>query len=108
MKTIKLIPEAFKSTSALFVALGDEQRQRILLAFEPNERLNILQIVAASTLSRTAVTHHLKILHQSGALNSEKIGKEVFFWINHQAIIDALQGVMEYVEQLQEQEKDEK
>lgn len=108
MKEINSIPAEFKNTSALFVALGDEHRQRILLAFEPNERLNILQIVAASTLSRTAVTHHLKILHQSGALNSEKIGKEVYFWINHQAIIGAFQGVMDYVKQLQQQEKAEK
>lgn len=106
MKEIDSIPEEFKNTSTLFVALGDEHRQRILLAFESNERLNILQIVAASTLSRTAVTHHLKILHQSGALSSEKVGKEVYFWINHQAIIDALTGVLDYVKDLQEQEKE--
>lgn len=105
MKEIKTIPDEFKNTSALFVALGDEQRQRILLAFEPNERLNILQIVAASTLSRTAVTHHLKILHQSSALSSEKIGKEVYFWINHQAITEALQGVLGYVQQMQQEEE---
>lgn len=108
MYKIKSIPTEFKNTSALFIALGDEHRQRILLAFEPNERLNILQIVSASTLSRTAVTHHLKILHQSGALSSKKIGKEVYFWINHQAIIDSLEGVMDYVKQLQQQEKVEK
>jgi hypothetical protein len=34
---------------ALFIALGEEHRQRILLAFEANERLSTLQFIAASS-----------------------------------------------------------
>ncbi len=98
MKTINDIPAAFKDTSQLFIALGDAHRQRILLSFEPLERMNILQIVAASTLSRSAVTHHLKILHNSGALSSEKNGKEVYFWINQPLIVQRLQNVITYLQ----------
>jgi DNA-binding transcriptional ArsR family regulator len=97
MKTIIDIPNAWKNISDLFIALGDEQRQRILLSFEKNERLNIMQIVASSKLGRTAVTHHLKVLHHSGALQSEKIGKEVFFWINKDAITENIQTVLNYI-----------
>lgn len=97
MNLITEIPIEWKNISELFVALGDEQRQRILLTFEPNERLNILQIVASSKLSRTAVTHHLKILHISGALLSEKIGKEVFFWVNKTHITTQIQNVLNYI-----------
>ncbi|MGZ8961970.1 MAG: ArsR/SmtB family transcription factor [Methylophilaceae bacterium] len=97
MKIIVEIPDDFKDTSALFIALGDEHRQRILLAFEPDERMNILQIVAASTLSRTAVNHHLKVLRDSGALLSEKVGREVYFWINKDKIEDALTRVLHYI-----------
>jgi predicted transcriptional regulator len=98
MKLIADIPNEWKNISSLFVALGDEQRQRILLAFDKNERLNILQIVASSKLGRTAVTHHLKILHGSGALNSEKIGKEVFFWVNKTHITTQIKNVLDYIE----------
>lgn len=91
------IPSEWASTSKLFVALGDEQRQRILLAFEPGERLNITQIVSTSSLSRTAVNHHLKVLRDAGVLASEKVGKEVYFWIDKDHIIDALQRVLGYV-----------
>ncbi len=66
-------------SQALFEALGDAQRQRILLAFDKDERLNILQIVEQSSLSRTAVTHHLKVLHQSGALKAKKLAKKCSF-----------------------------
>ncbi len=97
MKQITDIPQAFKNTAEIFVALGDEHRQRILLAFEKGEKLNILQIVSTTTLSRTAVTHHLKVLHQAGVLHSEKIGKEVFFWINREIVANALQQVLHYI-----------
>lgn len=97
MKKIVEIPIEWKNISELFVALGDEQRQRILLGFEAGERLNILQIVASSKLSRTAVTHHLKILHASGALSSEKVGKEVFFWVNKLHITTQIKNVLDYI-----------
>lgn len=97
MNLITDIPADFKGTAEIFVALGDEHRQRILLAFEKGEKLNILQIVSTTTLSRTAVTHHLKVLHQSGILDSEKVGKEVHFWINTKVVADALQRVLSYI-----------
>ena len=97
MKQITEIPIEWKNISELFIALGDEQRQRILLAFESGERLNILQIVASSKLSRTAVTHHLKMLHTSGALQSEKVGKEVFFWVNKSHIMTEIKNVLDYI-----------
>lgn len=97
MNLITHIPIEFKNTAAIFIALGDEHRQRILLAFEIGEQLNILQIVSTTTLSRTAVTHHLKVLHGAGVLNSKKIGKEVYFWINRTTVIEAIQGVLNYI-----------
>jgi len=37
----RAIPRAWRHTAAMFVALGDAHRQRILLMFEPGERLNV-------------------------------------------------------------------
>lgn len=91
------LPAEWADVSNMFVALGDEQRQRILLTFGPRERLNVSQIAAASTLSRTAVSHHLKVLRQAGALRSEKVGKEVFYWVDKKNITNTLQRVIGYV-----------
>ena len=93
----KAIPAVWKNVSRVFSALGDEHRQRILLTFEPGERLNVGQIVEVSTLSRSAVSHHLKILREAGVLDSEKIGKEVYFWLNRKQIKAALVAVMDYL-----------
>ena len=62
----RAIPRAWRRTARMFVALGDPHRQRIVLMFEPGERLTVGQIVAASTLSRSAVAHHLKVLREAG------------------------------------------
>ena len=93
----KAVPTAWKNISRVFTALGDEHRQRILLTFEPGEHLNVGQIVEVSTLSRSAVSHHLKILREAGVLENEKIGKEVYFWLNKRKIKESLVAVMDYL-----------
>jgi DNA-binding transcriptional ArsR family regulator len=94
---LRAIPREWRTISRAFTALGDEHRQRILLTFGRGERLNVGQIVEVSTLSRSAVSHHLKLLREAGVLESEKVGKEVFFWINRQFLEDALEAVLDYI-----------
>jgi DNA-binding transcriptional ArsR family regulator len=95
----QMIPPAWQAMSRIFVALGDEHRQRILLLFEPGERLNVGQIAEVSPLARSTVSHHLKVLHESGVLASEKVGKEVWFWIEHDALQAALGNVLDYLKE---------
>jgi DNA-binding transcriptional ArsR family regulator len=83
----------------VFVALGDEHRQRILLTFEKGERLTVGQISQVSTLSRPAVSHHLKILRAAGILDAERAGKEVFLRVNKALVEDTLRTVLDYVRQ---------
>jgi DNA-binding transcriptional ArsR family regulator len=93
----KILPPQWQPMSRVFTALGDEHRQRILLLFEKGERLNVGQIADVSTLTRSTVSHHLKILREAGVLESEKIGKEVWFWINRPRLEKTLGNVLEYL-----------
>lgn len=94
---MRAIPKEWRNNSKVYTALGDEHRQRILLTFERGERLNVGQLVEVSPLSRSAVSHHLKILRDAGVLQSEKVGKEVYFWINKDFVIDAMETVVDYI-----------
>jgi DNA-binding transcriptional ArsR family regulator len=94
---LRAIPREWRNLSLVFAALGDEHRQRILLTFAPGERLNVGQIVEVSTLSRTTVSHHLKVLREAGVLGSEKIGKEVWFWLEKEFLLSALGDVRDYL-----------
>jgi DNA-binding transcriptional ArsR family regulator len=91
------VPKQWLGIAKVFVALGDEHRQRILLLFEKGEHLNIGQIVEVSTLSRSAVSHHLKILYGAKVLQREKVGKEVYFWIDRSFLETSLKNVLDYI-----------
>lgn len=91
------IPPEWQRTAKVFAALGDEHRQRILLLFEKGEELNVGQIADVSTLSRSAVSHHLKVLREAGVLANEKVGKEVWFRINKKEIRESLSAVQDYL-----------
>jgi ArsR family transcriptional regulator, arsenate/arsenite/antimonite-responsive transcriptional repressor len=94
----RAVPRAWRRTARMFVALGDPHRQRIVLMFEPRERLTVGQIVAASTLSRSAIAHHLKVLREAGVLHSQKIGKEVWYHTDPGAVRTALIDVLDHLE----------
>lgn len=91
------LPDAWAETAKVFTALGDPQRQRLLLLFEPGERLSIQQLVEVSALSRTAVTHHLKLLRDTGLLLEEKEGKAVYLRVNAARLLDTFAVVTDFV-----------
>jgi len=95
---VRSLPESMRPVAKVFSALGDEYRQRLVLMFEKGERLNLSQIVEVSSISRTAVSHHLRVLREAGIVLSEKKGKEVFYWINPQPVRDAFSAVLTYID----------
>ena len=94
---LRSVPKEWRAMAKVFIALGDEHRQRILLTFEKGERLTVGQIAEVSTLSRPAVSHHLKILRAAGLLEEEKIGKEVYLSVNKALLAETLADVLNYV-----------
>ncbi len=92
------LPAEWLELSHVFMALGHEQRQKILLMFEPGEQLQLLQIVQASGLSRTAVMHHLRLLTEAGILCRQRLGKEVSYSLDAAFLLDALARVENYVQ----------
>ena len=94
---MRSLPREWRDMAEVFVALGDEHRQRIMLTFEKGERLTVGQISEVSTLSRPAVSHHLKILRRAGLLEEEKVGKEVFLSVNKELLVEVLADVLDFV-----------
>lgn len=94
---LRAIPKEWRAMAKVFVALGDEHRQRILLTFERGERLTVGQIAEVATLSRPAVSHHLKILRNAGVLAAERSGREVYLRVNRPLLEETLAAVLEHV-----------
>jgi DNA-binding transcriptional ArsR family regulator len=96
---MRAVPKPWRGIGKVFVALGDEHRQRILLTFGRGEELTAGEIAAVSTLSRPAVSHHLKILREAGVLQSRKDGREIWYRVDRELLTDALGAVLNYVAQ---------
>ena len=93
------LPKRWHGLARVFSALGDEQRQRLLLMFERGEELTIKDIYDACPLSRTAVTHHVRVLREAGVLRAEKRGKEVFLKPMPEVVRDAMDRLREYIDE---------
>ena len=61
------------------------------------QRLTVGQIAEVATLSRPAVSHHLKILRQAGVLDAQREGREVYLRINREVLEETLATVLDYV-----------
>ena len=81
-----LTDEEAASTAALFKALGDPARVRIvnLLAAQGGE-VCACELEPALGLSQPTVSHHLKKLTDAGLLDREQRGKWAYFSINPEA-----------------------
>lgn len=70
------IAKSMANCTALFQALGEPARQRILLLLTEYEELNVNQLTERLPLSRPAISHHLKILRQAGLVSVRRAGVE--------------------------------
>lgn len=94
---LKQLPPDWEVYSSVFNALGDPQRQKILLLFERRERLTIKQIVDVVQGSRTATVHHLRVLEDAGILHRQRIGKEVQLWIDKKHLMRSIRSVTNFI-----------
>lgn len=78
------IARMFADCDSLITALGDQTRQQIITALleAPEEGLRVGQITELTNLSRPAVSHHLKVLKDAGAVGVRKRGTMNFYYLN--------------------------
>ena len=68
-------------------ALADDTRQRILTMLLDGERC-VSDIVAEFDMSQPTISHHLGILKQFNLVTSRKEGKQVFYAINQDNVVE--------------------
>ena len=85
------------AVTQFLIAVGQPTRLKILFAFEGN-RLNVGEISSHFTISRPAISHHLKVLKDAKMLSSEKVGQEIYYWVNKRYLVDELRKFAEVLE----------
>ncbi len=92
-------PDMWKGLDKFFIALGDENRQKILHLLGNGKRIRVNDIANESHLSRPAISHHLKVLKDADILQCEKMGKEVYYYCNKDTILKMLEKVTKAIKE---------
>ena len=78
-------------------AIGDPIRLQILFVLK-GDRLNVGDIATQFKVSRPAISHHLKLLKDAAIVQSEKVGQEVFYWVDKKYIVGELRKLADILE----------
>ncbi len=83
-----LSPEQAEQVAPLLKALADPVRLRLmsLVASHPGGEACVCDLAATFDLSQPTISHHLKVLHESGLLDREKRGVWVYYRARTQAL----------------------
>lgn len=79
MTTENQIRKAARECSLTFTALGDPNRQDILIMLAHKGPMNVLQITENLNLARPTISHHLKILMNAGLVKGVKKSRETYY-----------------------------
>ncbi|MFW5787258.1 MAG: ArsR/SmtB family transcription factor [Halanaerobiales bacterium] len=80
-------------------ALCDERRIEIIKVLSEGE-LNVSQIAERCSVSRPTVSHHLQVLKRNRIVNSYRVGKEIFYSINTDALVDIARDLLNFTNQI--------
>lgn len=69
----------FKKYLPVFSALGDPVRQKIMFLLASKAQLSVHEVADQTTLSRPAVSHHLKILREAGLVQAQRDGVRLYY-----------------------------
>ena len=88
-----------RARAAVFAALGDETRLSLLSKLCSGQRYSIAGLTAGTSLSRQAVTKHLRVLERVRIVHGTREGRESLFTFNPQPVIE----MKEYLETVSKQ-----
>lgn len=101
--------EILHSCLPLFIALGDEFRQHLIIeiAAAGEKGINVTDLAENSKLSRPAISHHLKVLKDMGMIAPEKIGTQIFYKLalhkDLEKLSDFINSINKVIESLKEE-----
>lgn len=79
---------SLKGRAAIFAALGDETRLSMLSRLAAGRAQSIARLTEGTSLTRQAVTKHLKVLEEAGVLTRRKMGRESLYALEPKSLGD--------------------
>ena len=90
--------EKIYELSDFFKILGDSTRMRILFALD-GAPLCVCDLADLLGMTKSAVSHQLKILRQNGLVSYRKVGKNVYYSLADDHVRDIIEKALEHIEE---------
>ena len=104
---INLLAEEFESCRQILLALGDENRQHLILEMMRMGEcggVRIGAITEKTNLSRPAVSHHIQILKAAGLLKMRREGTKNYYYFDADSeAMDRLIAMLTHAKEIMEQ-----
>ncbi len=76
-------------------AIADPLRLAILQRLPPNaddcdQLYNVSELAEEIGVAQSTISHHLRHLRQAGLVDCRKMCRDVYYWVNHDAVSDLL------------------
>jgi len=93
MSAVRARRRSLEGRAAVFAALGDETRLSLLGKLCGGQRQSISQLAGGSSLTRQAITKHLRVLEDAGVVKSERRGRETVYELTPDPLEEAKQAL---------------
>jgi DNA-binding transcriptional ArsR family regulator len=77
------------STAAVFAALGDETRLRLVSRLCDDGPTSITNLTRGTPITRQAITKHLRVMQDAGLVRNKKQGRESYWELDRRRIDEA-------------------
>ena len=80
---------SFGAPAAIFAALGDETRLRLIARLRDEGPLSIATLADGFEISRQAISKHLRVINGAGLAASSRVGRETVWQLEPRAVTEA-------------------
>ena len=78
-------------SAAVFAALGDETRLRLVSRLSDDGPMSIARLTAGFAITRQGITKHLRVMQDAGLVRSTQHGRESVWQLEQKRLADARQ-----------------
>ena len=93
----EMIPDEYVTKLAsFFKSVSEENRVRMIFALSKRE-MCVYDIAAALGISQSLVSHQLKLLKLEGQVKSRREGKNVYYSLDDQHVVDIFEEALKHI-----------
>jgi DNA-binding transcriptional ArsR family regulator len=86
MGNSQLNPETLEKAANMLKAIAHPTRILIIGCLEDGQKLTVTEIHKKLNIEQATASHHLGILRDKGVLSSKREGKNIYYFLRHEAL----------------------